>query len=84
MGTGKKADERVERSLDCSMCCAQSLSVSDSVAPWTVARQAPLSMGFSRQECWSWLPFLTLGDLPNQGTELESLVLPAWQVILYL
>ena len=27
--------------------------------PWTVARQAPLSMGFSRQEYWSWLPFLS-------------------------
>ena len=37
--------------------------------PWTVARQAPLSMGFSRQEYWSGLPFPPLGDLPYQGME---------------
>ena len=37
--------------------------------PWTVARQVPLSMGFSRQECWSGLPFPSLRDLPNPGTE---------------
>ena len=34
------------------------------VTPWTVARQAPLAMGFSRQEYWSGLPFLPPGDLP--------------------
>ena len=34
-------------------------------APWTVARQVPLSMGFSRQEYWSGLPFPTTGDLPE-------------------
>ena len=33
--------------------------------PWTVAYQAPLSMGFSRQECWSGLPFPSPGDLPS-------------------
>ena len=33
--------------------------------PWTVARQAPLSMGFSRQEYWSGLPFHSPGDLPD-------------------
>ena len=37
--------------------------------PWTVARQAPLSMGFSRQDYWSALPFPTPGDLPNKETE---------------
>ena len=42
------------------------------VTPWTVAQQAPLSMRFSRQEYWSGLPFLPLGDLPNPGIELES------------
>ena len=31
--------------------------------PWTVANQAPMSMEFSRQESWSWLPFLTPGDV---------------------
>ena len=35
--------------------------------PWTVAHQAPLYMGFSRQEYWSGLPFLSPGDLPNPG-----------------
>ena len=37
--------------------------------PWIIAHQAPLSMGFSRQEYWGGLPFLSPGDLPNPGTE---------------
>ena len=37
--------------------------------PWTVVSQAPLSMGFPRQEYWSDLPFSSPGDLPNPGTE---------------
>ena len=40
--------------------------------PWTVARQAPLSMGFSRQEYWSGLPFPSPGDPPDSGIEPES------------
>ena len=40
--------------------------------PWTVARQAPLSMRFSRQECWSGLPFPSPGDLPDPGIEPGS------------
>jgi len=48
-----------------------------SATPWTVARQAPLSMGFSRQECWSGLPFPSPGDLPNPGIELGSPALQA-------
>ena len=44
----------------------------DSVTPWTVARQAPLPMGFSRQEYWSGLPFPSPGDLLDPGMELES------------
>ena len=47
------------------------------VTPWTAARQAPLFMGFSRQEYWSWLPFPTPGDLPDPGIETSSLVSPA-------
>ena len=47
------------------------------VTPWTVAYQAPLSMGFSRQECWSGLPFPSPGDLPNPGIELSSPALQA-------
>ena len=39
------------------------------VTPWTVAYQAPLSMGFSRQENWGGLPFPSPGDLPNPGIE---------------
>ena len=42
------------------------------VTPWTVAYQAPPSMGFSRQECWSGLPFPSPGDLPNPGIEPGS------------
>ena len=37
---------------------------------WTVTHQAPLSMGFSRHEYWSGLPFSTPGDLPGQGLNL--------------
>ena len=44
---------------------------------WTVALQAPLSMGFSRQEYWSGLPFPSPGDLPNPGIEPRSPVLQA-------
>ena len=44
-----------------------------SVISWTVARQAPLSMGFSRQEYWSGLPCPPPGDLPNPGIEPVSL-----------
>ena len=39
---------------------------------WTVAHQAPLSMGFSKQEYWSGLPFPSLGDLPGPGIEPVS------------
>ena len=45
--------------------------------PWTVAYQAPPSMGFSRQECWSGLPFPSPGDLPDPGIKPESPVLQA-------
>ena len=46
--------------------------------PWTVASvQAPLSMGFSRQEYWSGLPIPSPGDIPNPGVEPLSLALKA-------
>ena len=45
--------------------------------PWTVAHQAPLSMGFSRQEDWSGLSFPFPGDLPNPGIEPRSPTLQA-------
>ena len=44
---------------------------------WIVACQAPLSMGFSRQEYWSGLPFPSPGNLPNPGIEHASLMSPA-------
>ena len=44
---------------------------------WTVAYQAPLSMGFPRQEYWSGLPFPSPGDLPNPGIEPRSPALQA-------
>ena len=45
--------------------------------PWTVTCRAPPSMGFSRQEYWSGLPFPSPGDLPNPGIEPRSSVLQA-------
>ena len=47
------------------------------VTPWTVARQVPLSMGFSRQEYWSGLPFPSPGDCPDPGIEPRSPALQA-------
>ena len=44
-------------------------SVQRFATPWTVAYQVPLSVGFSRQEYWSGLPFPSPGDLPDPGTE---------------
>ena len=52
--------------------------MSDTFAtPWTVVHQAPLSMGFSRQEYWSGLPFPSPGDLPDPGIEPRSPALQA-------
>ena len=63
------------------LCCAFPCLVTQScltlLTPRTVAQQAPLSMGFSRQECWSGLPFLTSGDLPDLGIKLASPKSPA-------
>ena len=50
------------------------------VTPGTVAHQAPLSVGFSRQEYWSGLPCPPPGDLPDPGTEPMSSLAPALQV----
>ena len=47
------------------------------VTSWTEARQAPLSMGFSRQEYWSGLLCPPPGDLPNSGIEFKSISSPA-------
>ena len=57
----------------CVLSCSHNVPLF--VTPWTVARQAPLSLGFSRQELWSGLPCPLPGDLPNHGTESRSLAL---------
>ena len=60
------------------VCAAQSLSCVQLFATlWTTAHQAPLSMGFPRQEYWSGLPFPSSGDLSNPGIKPTSLVSPA-------
>ena len=46
--------------------------------PWTVPRQAPMFMEFSRQEYWRGFPFPTPENLPDAGIEPMSLVSPAW------
>ena len=65
--------------------------VSDSATLWTVAHHAPLSMGFSRQEYWSGLPFPPPGDLPDPGIHPGSPALAGgfftiwatWEVFIY-
>ena len=56
------------------LCCVFGHSVMSDffVTPWPVARQAPPSMGFPRQEYWSGLPFPSPGDLSNPGIEPVS------------
>ena len=61
-----------------TMLCAKLLSyVRLFVTPWTVALQAPLSMGFSRREYWSGLPCLPPGDLADPRSEPVSFMSPA-------
>ena len=65
----------------CVCVCARVLSRFSHVqlfaTPWTVAHQAPQSMGLSRQEYWSGLPLPSPGHLPDPGTEPMSLTSPA-------
>ena len=70
--------------LQSSIHAQSSRSVlSDSATLWTVALQAPLSMGVSRQEYWSRLPFPSPGHLPNPGIEPMSPPSLALQMILH-
>ena len=55
--------------------CSVPSVMSDSATPWAVVPQAPQSMRFSRQECWSGLPFPSSGDLLDTGIKLASPVL---------
>ena len=68
------AIQQYNSAITACMCVCVSHSVmSNSLRPpWTAARQAPLSMGFSRQEYWSGLPFLLPGDLPHPGIKPTS------------
>ena len=54
------------------LCCVCSVMSDSFVTPWTIAQQAPLSMGLSRQENWSVLPFPSPGDLLDPGIEPGS------------
>ena len=63
----KLVNTDVEHICVCMLSCIQLL-----VTPWTVAHQTPLSVGFSRQEYWSGLPFPPPGDLPNPGITPKS------------
>ena len=65
--------------LVCSCVLSHFISVWPFVTPWTVARHALLSMGFSRQRYWSGLPCPPPGDLPDLGIETMSLTSPALQ-----
>ena len=60
--------------LLCACTLSHFSSIQLSATPWTVAHQAPLSMGFSRQEYWSGLPCPPSGDLPDSGIKLASLM----------
>ena len=76
--TQERAEWLFWRALPCFQACVQLLShVWLFVTPWTVAHQAPLSMGFSKQEYWSGLPFPPPGDPPDPEIEPVSLVLQA-------
>ena len=60
--------------------CVQSLShVQLFATAWTVARQAPLSLGLSKQEYWNGFPYPPLGDLPDLGIEPVAPASPALQ-----
>ena len=58
--------------LDTVRCCSVTKSCLTLVTARTAVHQAPLSVGFPRQEYWSWLPFLSLGDFPDPGIETTS------------
>ena len=63
----KEGTKAIENVVIGKWVCAQSYLTL--VTPWTVACQDPLFMEFSRQECWSGLPFPSPGHLPNPGIE---------------
>ena len=74
---GLGSEDQVSRPLGSATIYLVTSVVSNSVTLWTVACQAPLSMGFCRQEYWSGLPCPPPGDLPNPRIEPMSLMSPA-------
>ena len=66
-----------ERTEVTSHACTVLGRVQFFAASWAVAHQAPPSMGFSRQDYWSGLPFPTPGDLPDPGNKSVSPASPA-------
>ena len=61
----------------CMLSCFSHVQLCQALAPWTVAFEALLSVGFSRQKYWSGLSCPPAGDLPNPGIEPMSLMSPA-------
>ena len=70
---------KVQKSTHTSTCAGMYMfsHVQLFATPWTVACQAPLSLGFPRHKYWSRLPFPPPGDFLTQGSEPESLASPA-------
>ena len=75
----KRSHKTLSQSFNWLACMCACSVVSDSAIPWTVACQAPLSMGFSRQENWNGLPFPSPGDLTHSGIEPVFPASPAMQ-----
>ena len=74
----------IQPAVKITVCVCVSLSVlSDSFNLVDDVCQAPLSMGFSRQEYWSGLPFPPPGNLPDQGIEPKSLMSPALAAVFF-
>ena len=78
LAPGRWSDFGWDNSLHACMLCRFSC-VQLFATPWTVACRAPMSVGFSRQECLSGLPFPFPGYLPDPGSEYLSPVAPALQ-----
>ena len=74
----RRGFHRLGHQMSLGVCMLSSFSHSRLfVTPWTVAHQAPQSMGFFRQEYWSGLSFPSSGDFPNPGIKLTSLMSPS-------
>ena len=72
---GKRSKLKIRNAVS-TECELKVTVLAAQVTPWTVARQAPLSMEFSRQQSWSGWPFISPGDLPDPGIELRSALQP--------